>query len=40
MKYFWLLVLTTITTVCRAADYIIETSQPRQTIRHFGASDA
>ena len=40
MKYFWLLVFTTIATVSRAADYIIETSQPRQTIRHFGASDA
>ena len=40
MRYFWLLVLATITMVCRATDYTIETNQPRQTIRHFGASDA
>ncbi len=40
MKYYWLLVFTTIAMVSRATDYIIETSQPRQTIRHFGASDA
>ena len=40
MKYYWLLVFTTIATVSRATDYTIETSQPRQTIRHFGASDA
>lgn len=40
MRYYFLLVLATITTACRATDYIIETNQPRQTIRHFGASDA
>jgi len=40
MKLFWLLVFATITAVCRATGYTIETSQPRQTIRHFGASDA
>jgi len=40
MKYFWLLVFFTTTMVCRATDYTIETRQPRQTIRHFGASDA
>ena len=40
MKYYWLLVFTTIATVSRATDYTIETSQPRQTIHHFGASDA
>ena len=40
MRYYFLLVLATITTACRANDYTIETNQPRQTIRHFGASDA
>ena len=30
----------TIETVCRATDYVIETTEPRQTIQHFGASDA
>ena len=40
MRYYWLLVFATITTVCRATDYTIETTQPRQTIHHFGASDA
>ena len=40
MRYYFLLVLATITMVCRATDYTIETTQPRQTIRHFGASDA
>ena len=40
MRYYFLLVLATITTACRATDYTIETNQPRQTIRHFGASDA
>ena len=40
MRYYFLLVLATITTACRATDYIIETNQPCQTIRHFGASDA
>ena len=40
MRYYFLLSLATITMVCRATDYTIETNQPRQTIRHFGASDA
>lgn len=40
MRYYFLLALATITMVCRATDYTIETNQPRQTIRHFGASDA
>ena len=33
-------VLATNTLVCQAADFTIQTSSPRQTIRHFGASDA
>ena len=33
-------VLATNTLVCHAADFTIQTSSPRQTIRHFGASDA
>ena len=33
-------VLTAASAVCQAADFTIQTSSPRQTIRHFGASDA
>ena len=40
MRHFWIILFATIATTCRATDYVIETNQPRQTIQHFGASDA
>ena len=40
MKQIFILALAAITTICRATDYTIHTDHPRQTIRHFGASDA
>ena len=39
-QYFMIGVLATASAVCQAADFTIQTSSPRQTIRHFGASDA
>lgn len=40
MRYYLLLLLATVTTICCGADFKIEVSQKRQTIQHFGASDA
>lgn len=40
MRLLWFIGLVSLTSVCQAADFTIQTSQPRQTIRHFGASDA
>ena len=39
-RYFIISVLTIFFTVCKAIDFTIQTSKPRQTIHHFGASDA
>ena len=40
MRFVWILGLAALSTACHAADFTIQVSQPRQTIRHFGASDA
>ncbi len=40
MRYKWLISLTVVASVCQAADFKIEVNEPRQTIHHFGASDA
>ena len=40
MKYYLLLLFTTAATICSGADFTVEVNQKRQTIRHFGASDA
>ena len=40
LKNLWIVGLTVVSLTCRAADFTIEVDQPRQTIRHFGASDA
>ena len=39
-RFLLILVLAIICVVCRGADYTIQTNKPKQTIRHFGASDA
>ena len=39
-RYFILSVLATAFAVCQATDFTIEVNKPRQTVRHFGASDA
>ena len=39
-RTYWLLLLTGLTMTSQAADYTIMVNEPRQTIRHFGASDA
>ena len=40
MRYLWIIGLAAVVSVCQASDFVIETSLPRQTVRHFGASDA
>jgi O-glycosyl hydrolase len=40
MRYALILGLAVLTSTCHAIDFTIDVSQPRQTIRHFGASDA
>lgn len=40
MRYLWLVFLTTLSLCCQATEFTIQVKQPRQTIRHFGASDA
>ena len=40
MRYYLLLLLTAVTLGCSATDFTIQEDKPRQTIRHFGASDA
>ena len=40
MRYKWVISLTVVASVCQAADFKIEVNEPRQTIHHFGASDA
>ncbi len=40
MRYYLLLLLTAVTLGCSATDFTIQVDKPRQTIRHFGASDA
>ena len=39
-RNFMICVLATVSAVCQATDFTIQTNCPRQTIRHFGASDA
>ena len=39
-RYFFMSVLAAASAVCQASDFTIQTSSPRQNIRHFGASDA
>ena len=40
MRHCWLLILLAAATLCQAADFTIQVDKPRQTILHFGASDA